>query len=371
MKRIISFIMTLILICTSNLICYADSLVSDNNLSSLTIDEAYKLLGIDNIDLNLLTKQIKYTEDHLAELEKNSQNLKNKTSNVESENIALRKQELLDSKKTEYDLDNLRHDKSEKLYSLKIQIKKDFMEVFKLKEDIQNSTENISILEEKIKIAKVQISLGKARDIDLKQIETQKDAEVNNINVYKKQMEQDLLDIKQLLNIPLDKEINLASFKTEFSRFNDENIDTRITAAIDKNFDINKQKKDMELTQLEYMIIMQYTSGPKTDEANSLELSVSEKKNDIQDAKSTLKTSLLNTYNNLKNLEDTIKIEGLNLQIAETTLKITENTLIAGKTTALQEKSDKLNFEKQKTTLQKAINDYMNAAEDFKHQLKE
>lgn len=363
--------MTLTIVCTSTLTCYADSLDSDNISNNLTIEAAYNLLETDNIDLNLLNKQIKYTEDHLTELEKNSQNVRNKTSNVESENISLRKQELLDPKKAKYDLDNLNHDKAEKLYNLKIQLKKDFMDVFELKENIENSTENISILEEKIEISKLQISLGKARDIDLKQIETQKYAEANNINVYKKQLEQDLLDIKQLLNIPLDKEINLASFKTEFSRFNDENMDTRITAAIDKNFDINKQKEDMELTQLEYMIIMQYTNGPKTDTANSLELSVSEKKNDIQDAKNNLKTSLLNSYNNLKNLEDTVKIEGLNLQIAETTLKITENTLIAGKTTALQERSDKLNFEKQKTTLQKAINDYMNAAEDFKHQLKE
>lgn len=371
MKKIISLVMSVMLASTISLPCYAETLSSDSNSNDLTIESAYNLLETDNTELSLLDKQIKYNEDHVSELIKNSENVKNKTSNIESENISLRKQELLDWKKAQYDLDNLKHDRSEKLYTLKIQLKKDFMDVFQVKENIENSTNNISILEDKIKNTKLQISLGQARDIDLKQIETQKDAETNNINAYKKQEEQDLLDIKQTLNMSLDKDINLSPFKTEFLGFNVENIDTRIAAAIDKNYDINKQKQDLDLTQLEYMIIMQYTKGPKTDSANSLELSVGEKKNSIEDAKTSLQTSLLNSYNNIKNLEDAVKVENLNLQIAETNLKITQSNVEAGKATSLQEKSDKLSLAKEKTTLQKSINDYMNAVEDFKHQLNE
>lgn len=371
MKKILSLIIASILLFAISIPCSADSLSSDPDSLNLTIEDAYKLLETDNTELKLMNKQIAYNEDHTSELTKNSENVKNKVSKVEIENIALRKQELLNWKRAQYDLDNLRHDKSEKLYNLKIELKKQYMDVFKLREDIQNAENEVTVLGEKINNAKVSISLGQARDIDLKQLETQKEEVINNMNLSKKQENQNLLDIKQTLNIPLDKKINIIPFKTEFTAFDDKDIDNRMNSAIDKDYDINKKKRDLDLTELEYMIIMQYTSGPKTDEANSLELSIGEKKNDIEDAKTNLKTSLLNSYHSLKNLEYSVKVEKLNLEIAETNLKITESNVETGQVPLIQQKSDRLTVDKEKTAVQKAINDYTNATEDFRHLLSE
>jgi hypothetical protein len=381
MKRLICFLIAAILLAsvpTSTLAITNEEpsktevKTENNDQTALNLEEAFEYIEKNNIEIKLLDEKIKITERQYKESLDMANYLKGKDFSGEETTDAVKheKDQKLTHKRKLYDLNNLKHDREEKLKDLKADIEKQFTSVSLQQENTLSIQSEINNLDKKMEEEKLKVKLGTITDINLKNLQSQRTQISNQLNLSKRQLNEALLTLKKNLGLELSKEISLAPLKMELKKFDERNIEERLTKAIESSYEYKKQQEDVELTKVEHNIIKDNTDldGNKQD-LYSIEVTLKNKEIGLEDVKPTLEFTLWSTYFSLKNLEDEIEIQKLNLESAEITLNTTAAKVKVGMDTALNELNARLSVAKQKNAVQKAVNDYMLAAKSFERQL--
>jgi hypothetical protein len=376
MKKFFSIIITLTLILGISKPIYAlTSENAANNILKLTLDDCYKYLETNNKELLLMDEKIRILDRQYKESLDKAEDGRIKTSGTDFPEMNYKKDELLNWKRKLLELDNAKGDKSDRLENLKESVQNQYIGALQIQSDKESIQKEIDSLEKKIEQFNLRIRLGQIKNSDVNPLKIQKSQLVSQLNMKSKELNLALLSLKQNLYIDLGKEIYLEPVKLDYIKFNDVNIEKRISDAVDKSSSLAKQNKDLELAKLEYDIVVKYGDDDKDDdydvppEALDIEVSIKDKEIKLADARTNHETSLWTSYYNLKNLEDNVEIERLNLESAEITFNLTQVKVKTGLATGLDESNDRIALDKQKNVLQKIINQYVLQSQIFENSL--
>ncbi|MDF2521902.1 MAG: hypothetical protein K0R84_2530 [Clostridia bacterium] len=371
MKKILSILAALAIMFNIS-VAYADTVdIKVNNTRYLSLEEAVKSIESNNPDIKLIDRKIIIVERQYRDALARADYATGKTSTVQSINTSYRKDELLNWKKSLYTLNNLKHDRQDNLRSLASSVTKQYLDALLTQEDIKNIQYEIDNLDKSIKQLEARVSLGTAKESDVKSLEAQKIQLVSQLNSTRRQLNLDLLQLKRDLGILATTNIYLMPVERELKLFNDKDIDIRIAKALENNYEIEKKRQELELTKLEYNIIMNNAIVNLPPEANSLETSIKDKEAALGEELLSQEASLWSTYYNLKNLEDNIEIEKLNVETSQINFDMVSAKVEIGMLTELDLAKARLDLSKQKINLERAINEYMLAADNFTIQLGE
>lgn len=369
MKRVACLLIALLFLTIIPITSFASSSETKAaDATGLTLDDALKNIEQNNFDIKLLDEKIKVYERQYKDAVDRANAYKGMSFDGEdrSDKIKHLKDKSLTPIRKLYDLNNLKHDREEKIKSLMIDVERQFTSVSMLQDNTQNIKAELDNLNKKISETELKIKKGLLTSTSLTPLKSQKIQLASQLSSFQRQLNEALLTLKKNLGIELSKEINLSPLKLELKKFDDADVEKRISEALENTYDFKNLTKDLELTKIEYEIVKDNSDlDANNQDLNQLEIDLKNKEVTLNDVKPTLELNLWSTYFNLKNLEDEIEIQKLNLESAEITLNTTSAKVKTGKDTTTNELNARLALDKQKNALQKAINDYMLAVKNF------
>lgn len=281
----------------------------------------------------------------------------------------LKKRELLDWRVKLNNFQNAQYDRNEFVNNIKSELEKNYINALQLQKDKETADKDIQKLEQTIKQAEIKLKLELIKDSEMQNLNSTKSQLEMQFKSTERQLEETLLKIKQSLGLDINKKIELVPVNKEFVRYNDSKIKEKIKTAAQASHDIELIKKDMDLKRLEYDIVTRFYEDDIPAEADSLEISIEELEDSINTTALDAEAALWSSYFSLKNLEDNIEIEKVNVQLAQKDLDNIKMKVEMDKATAVDALTADIALSKAKNKLQSAINEYMLAQESFIREL--
>jgi len=334
MKKLVSFVMIFTLLLSIK------AVFADENILNLSIEDVQqqavlnnKQIGLDDLNINAMISALSKAKDNAAKLGDafgyeavlNNKIIKEvdtmeATSNVE---VATRVKmaDIIDQKLNAY---------------------KVAMNLIELNKELNYEKQELSILQEKQKIAQAKMKLGTITENDLIDIEYSIDSKQNDIENVQAQMKTASLELKNILNLTLDDSTVTIKDELIYQPLDTIDIDKFISDAKESSVGIYQaeekvkaEEKRMELTALYYKL------GDNTFDNNAFSLETA--KLDLETAQTNLEVDIKNKYNNLLNQKDKVEIADKYLKLIDKKLAnlevkfkkgiINNETLLAGKET--------------------------------------
>ncbi|MHC6178743.1 TolC family protein [Clostridium sp. JNZ X4-2] len=348
------------------------SATSDIDTGNLTLNDALNSLEKRNVSIQLMDQKVillnkQYDDDHQNSIDVSEMIYSvNKNSN---EYISLKEQELIKPQQSAQDVENAKHDREDALKNLKSNMERQYMSVVNNRAQITNINASIANVDKQIDVMKIKISQGVATSDALQQLNVQKSQLMASLNTPKSNIEQSILNIKQMLNLDLNSDLVLVPAKKDYVKFDDSNIEDRIDNSVKNDYDLVKINKNIEFAKMDVELNTKYgtnnTSGQVTSQLNLQNLT-----NSLNDTTLNLKINLWTSYYNMKNKEDSVTAEKINLDNAQQNYDNALSKFKFGQVTQLEVDSSQLALEKEQLIVQNLINDYMVTVEEFQDQLK-
>jgi outer membrane protein TolC len=332
---------------------------ADNSTLQLSLEDALKSMETGNSTLKLTDSKI------LIYDKQNQQALARHDVNAPVVDQDSKKERDLNHKRTQWTLDNAKHDRDTQLKALKAQITNQYESVLILQQQADNLKTQLANLDTVINQVNLQINLGLKIPSDIYSYTAQKSrleaghkAVLNSIN-------SSLITLKQDLGMDINRNIVLTSNLIQYTRFDDSDINSKIAKAIQTNYDIPKYQQDIELTQLEYDIAFYYDDSS----ADQIQLSIEDKNATLATLSVTQEVVLRTAYNGLKSLENAIEADKLTLEADQININVLQKNIDVGKSSTLEMIALQNTLLNDQYTLQQDINAYMTAATNFQNSL--
>jgi outer membrane protein TolC len=347
------------------------SAASSINTSNLTLENALNNLEKNNISIQLMDQKLvllnkQYDDDHQNSIDISGMIYSvNKNSN---EYISLKEQELIKPQQSAQEVENAKHDREDTLKDLKSNMERQYMNVVNNQDQIININASIANVDKQIEVIKAKIAQGAATSDALQKLNVQRSQLVASLNTPKSSIEQSILGVKQMLNLDLNSNLVLSPAKKDFVKFDDSNIEDRINKSVENSYDLVKINKNIEFAKMDVDLNTKYgtnnTSGQVTSQLNLQNLT-----NSLNNTTLNLKINLWTSYYNMKNKEDSITAEEINLSNAQQNYDNALSKFKAGQITQLEVDSAQLALQKEQLVVQNLVNDYMVTTEEFQNQL--
>ncbi|OAA86901.1 TolC family protein [Clostridium ljungdahlii] len=378
MKKLVSFVIGIAVILSASSVTFAEnagtttnqqSEVSDPNPISVSrninLEDALNNIDQVNPDLQLLDKKIEV-------LNKQYENDKSKSIAPDDsmDDVDYHLQKDYNYKESLSNLNNTKMDRDEKLKSIKNDLKKQYLNALCDQEDIENTKKLIENLDDKIKNQNLKIQLGQATDSSLETLKTQKSSLQTSLNNLQVQLQSELLNIKQYLNLDMSQEIILTPIEEKYVKFDDTGIDTRIENAIDKNPDVIKQQSSLDLLKSKTGTYMSY-GGKYANQIRGFQINIEEQSSALDQLKLATQIKLVQAYYDLKNANDLVSQEQVNLQNAEDDFKAAQAKYSVGVIDKPTEVDSSIALNQEKTKLKRAIDNCTVSSENLKNLLEE
>ena len=331
----------------------------DNSTLNLSIEEALKLIETGNSSLKL-------TDSKLLILDKQNQQAlaRHKASKAVTDEDS-KKERDLNHKRSQWILENAKHDRENQLKALKVQITNEYQSILTFQQQAENLKAQLANLNTIIDQVNLQIELGLKIPADLysytaqkSRLEAAQKANLNSIN-------NSMITLKNDLGINISRNVVLTSDLMGYIKFDDSDIDGKIAKAIENHYDIPKYTQDIEITQIEYDIDFHY-SNPLADQ---VQLSIEDKKATLENLPVNLEVDFRKDYNTLKTLENTIEADKLTVEADQINIKVMEKNIEVGNSSSLELIALQNTLLNDQITLQQDINAYMTAAKNFQNSL--
>lgn len=173
--------------------------------------------------------------------------------------------------------------------------------------------------------------------------------------------------LKQDLGIDLNRPVVLTSPIVTYTKFDDADIDNKITKSAQTTYDIQKYQQDIEISQIEHDIDFYYNDN-NTD---TIELSIEDKKATLENLPVTTELNLRKAYNDLKSLENTIESDRLTVEADQINIDIMQKNIEVGKSSNLDLLALQSTLLTDQNTMQKDVIAYMTAAANFQNSLEQ
>ena len=333
---------------------------ADNTTLNLSLEDALKSMETGNSMLKLMDSKL------LIYDKQNQQALARHDANVAVVDEDSKKDRELNYKRSQWTLDNAKHDRDTQLKALKVQITNEYESVLTLQQQGENLKTQLANLDTVIDQVNLKIKLGLEVSSDIYSYNAQKSkleaaqkAIMNSINSL-------MITLKQDLGIDINRNVVLTSNPIQYTKFEDTDIDNTIAKAIQNNYDIPKYKQDIDITQVEYDIDFYYSDLMVADQ---VQLSIEDKKATLEKLPVTLEVGFRTAYNNLKTLENTIEADKLTLEADQINVNVLQKNIEVGMASSLELIALQNTLLNNQSTLQQDINAYMMAATNFQNSL--
>lgn len=352
----------------------AESTTTTVNTASsmnLTLEDALNSIEKSNTEIQLMDKKVllltdQYDRDHQSAIDANeSLNYVNKNDN---QYIALKKQILITQQKSAQAVDDSKHDRENKLKSLKADMERQYMNVLNYQDQIKNINATIANVDQQIEKVNANIKLGMATTDALQQLNVQRSTLVAALNAPKSKLEESVLRVKQILNLDLNADLILSPAKKDFVKYDDSNIQGTIDKSIQDSYDLAKINRNIEWQKIEVDLNTKYGHNNTSGRVNA-ELGLQTLVNNFDSTKLTLQISEWTAYYNLKNKEDSITAEQINLKNAKENYDNAVAKFQVGQVDQLEVNSKKLALEKEELTFESLVNEYMVSVQEFQNLL--
>lgn len=384
MRKRLSIVIGLALALGTGSSCFAaaagtpvNSTISSTNSivgsATLTLDQVLNdieknSLSIQTKDQKILLYQRQFDRDNMnAALINNSGASQVNYPNGQYVNIKLQTDVL--PKSDEQNIKDAKHDRDDSLQNLKFSTEQQYLNALSNQDQINTINDQIKNVDAQIAQTNAKIEQGVLTNNDLETLKVQKSQLEASLNQPKAQLQQNLLGIKQAINMNLDGNLTLVSTQKQYSVFNDTNIQDVIDKATENNYNIGKINNNLTILNIKEDIYKQYSYNDASGEV-STGLSIQDLQNSLYDTKMNIKTNLWNSYYNLKNLEDTVATENAEVESDQSNYDTIAAKVAQGTLTQLQADSAALSLKSEKVNLNNAENNYMVAREQFEYNLK-
>lgn len=372
MKRYLVILIAIFMIFSLSLSVHGEENQTPSTVK-LNLEQAYKLMEANNLEIKLLDKKIEIEETQYEDIWEQAE--KAKTRNIEADmqdepvTLQMKKDEVLTNKQEWLQLNVARNDRKEKLETLKSQLKEQYINQQLLQEDILYIKEDIAIIDKKLEEVKLRIQLGQSRDSEYESLYSQKLSLQNQLNVINTQYLSTLINIKKTMGLELSQPIELEKIVLPYEVVNEVTLKADMLASIENSFSIYKLKKEIELKNLEIQLVKQYTDYRFSSDYKDLCSELSEIEAELAYEKLTLEAELWIDYYNLLILKDNIELEKVNTEVE----KINYDSIMAksklGLVNAITESNARLAYNRQKNNYQRAMYNYILAVEQLNNKL--
>lgn len=266
-------------------------------------------------------------------------------------------------------LNNAKHDKDDKLKSVKVEVANEYESVLASQLNLQNINDQISNLKATMAQVNQKIQLGLAKASDIEQYNAKMAVLQASFSSQQKSIDTAMLTLKQDLGVDLSTQITLTSKPLSYVKFDDSNIDDRMQKAIKNSYEFTRQKQDIDNEKIQYDIYLRIQNTEQ--QIRSTEIDLEDKQAALDKLPTTLEISLRTAYNNLKALENNFEAERLAVESCQIDLNVVQANYNIGKATYLDVLNKQLALSTEKNTMQQDIISYMQAAQSFKNSLNE
>lgn len=339
---------------------------------NLTLVDALNSIESNNTTIKLLDQKIKLTNRQYDDAHQKA--LEISTSGKSAVNYSgdsyagVKIQETVTPLQASQNVEYAKHDKETKLKDLKLSLENYYMDALNCEDQIKNINSTIENIDKQIKQTEAKIAQGTETSDAVDSLNLQKSQKLATLNTPKAQIQQDILNIKQILNIDLNSDVVLAPVTKDFAKYDDSKIEEIINTAAENIYSIHKANNNIQLLKMQADIYAKYYYVDNTNVLNS-QLNLQDAQNTLQDTIIQNKITLWQAYYAAKNYEDNIATAQVSVQNAQTKYDNTLAKFNLGQVDKLQVDSAKLALDSEKITLQKAINDYMVNVQAFINQL--
>lgn len=368
MKRYLGILIALTLLLSLPIGVYGENNVTASPIK-LDLEQAYKLLEANNLEIKLLDKKIQMKIQQNEDLRESIDNIRGTNSINPSTNLQYRKTEKLSWRQATLELEALYNEKTEKLNSLKTSVKQQYVSLLLQKENIEYLKKDIEVMTKRLQETELRIKMGQVKDTEYKLLYSQSLSLENQLNSLNTQYETSMINLKKVLGLELIQPIEVQNMVLPDVSINDKEIQTDIAKAIDKNFSVAKLNDQIEMKKLEIQLIKEYTDAKFSTEYRDLQIELSELDAELKYQRLSIEAEMWIEYYNLSVLQDKIKLEELNLEIAKLNYEASAAKAKLGLINSVTEINASIAYNRQKNTMQSVKYDYIISAEQFNQKL--
>lgn len=348
-------------------LCFAEE--AKDTALTLTLETAIGRIESDNPDIKALDSKIVVAKKQYDDDSKKQNKASIKDPMGKTTVIDIKKQQEINWRESLLNLKNIEHQRKETLRNLKVEAEKMYIEASALKSDIQNSKDELSVMDKKIDEANLKIKLGYIKQSDIKTLEAQKSQISSAITASQNSLSDTMADLKGILGISDDTALYIDPLYYDMLEFDDADIKGKIEQAVKVSYDISSKQEELDILKLDKTLTLKYSLVKDDSTVDSINSNIADKEEEFDNAGYNLRSSLLSSYYNLKMLQNNVEAEKLNVETAENDLRNTHALVNAGTGTKIDELEKSNALSKEKSTLQRAINSYIIASHDLKSKL--
>ena len=348
-------------------LCFAEE--AKDTALTLTLETAIGRIESDNPDIKALDSKIVVAKKQYDDDSKKQNKASIKDPMGKTTVLDIKKQQEINWRESLLNLKNMEHQRKETLRNLKVEAEKMYIEASALKSDIQNSKDELSVIDKRIDEANLKIKLGYVKQSDIKTLEAQKSQISSTITASQNSLSDTMADLKGILGISDDTALYIDPLYYDMLEFDDSNIEGKIQEAVKMSYDISSKQEELDILNLDKTLTLKYSLVKDDSTVDSINSNIADKEEEFESAGYNLRSSLLSSYYNLKVLQNNVEAEKLNVETAENDLKNTHALVNAGIAVKIDELEKSNALSKEKSTLQRAINSYIIASHDLKGKL--
>lgn len=320
------------------------------------VENSYNQIILDNRYIEILDKQY---QQALAYEKTMKKNISNPMEEEDEKTLKLNVPVAL------YNLNNKKHEKEVNLKKAKVTIMNEYQSILAAQLNIDYINQEILKLQKETDSLDARIKVGVAVESERKQLEAAMAGSRARLSSAQNGMKSSMISLKRDLGINLNTDVELTSKPISYVKFDDSQLDARIQSAVEKSYNIEALKQQIENTQIEYDIYDRHSNTNK----DATEITIETLKNQLEQTPNSIKVQLKTQYNALKSLESLIKADKLGIEAAEISLNIAQKNYKVGQNTYLDVLGAELQLSKAKNALQQDIISYMTAVDSFKNSL--
>ncbi|MFC0904958.1 TolC family protein [Clostridium sp. MT-14] len=344
---------------------------SDTASTTLTLDQVLSSIEKNNMEINMYDQKIllyqrQFDRDHQnAMLNADKSPVNYPAGQYAAVKIAID----VVPKQDEQNIKDAKHDRDDTLQNLKFSAEQQYLNAINARDQITTINAQIANVDKKIAQTEAKIQQGQLTNDALQSLQVQKSQLEASLNTPKSQLQQSELNIKQIINMDLNTDVNLVlPASKQFVKFDDSSIQSKIDNAVNNSYDMAKITNNIAILKIQEDIYKQYSYNDATGEVNT-GLSIQNLQNSLYSTQLNLKVNLWNSYYSLKNSEDLVNTENIKVENAQMNYDNTLTKVKAGVLTEVDLDSAALALQSEKISLKSAQDNYMIASEQFQYNL--
>lgn len=335
---------------------------ADMSTLNLSLEDALKMAETGNSDLKLTDSKIQiYDKQNQEALDKHNANM----AVVDEDS---KKDRDLNYKRTQWTLDNAKHDRENQLKSLKVDITNQYQTILSLQQQANNTGKLISNLDTTIDQINLQIKLGLQIPSAVYTYNAQRSGLEAQQKLFLNNMNTSMNTLKQDLGIDLNRPVVLTSPMVTYTKFDDTDIDNRISKSAQTTYDIQKTKQDIDISQIEHDIDFLFND---TQNADNIEISIEDKKATLDNLPVTTELNLRTAYNDLKSKGNTVEADRLTVEADQINIDMMQKNIEVGTSSNLDLLKLQGTLLTDQNTMQQDVIAYMTAAANFQNSLEQ